>query len=174
MDHGLRVGQALATEGALERFGVDFIARCIAGQWDVQAIEVNLCQGGTTHPYMALCALTTGRLDPASGRFLTPTGEALHYQATDNLCDERLRGLLPVDLIDIVAEAGLHYDPARLRGSVFHLLGCLSEFGKLGMTSIGRDDQEADAVFQATVERLLAGASQRRSASLDHLMLAGR
>jgi hypothetical protein len=54
---------------------------------------VNLRQGGTTHPYMALCALTTGRLDPASGRFLTPTGEALHYQATDNLCDERLRGL---------------------------------------------------------------------------------
>ena len=174
MDHGLRVGQALATEGALERFGVDFIARCLAGHWDVQAIEVNLRQGGTTHPYMALCALTTGRLDPASGRFLTPTGEALHYQATDNLCDERLRGLLPVDLIDIVAEAGLHYDPARLRGSVFHLLGCLSEFGKLGMTSIGRDDQGADAVFEATVERLLAGASQRRSASLDHLMLAGR
>jgi hypothetical protein len=42
------------------------------------------------------------------------------------------------------------------------------------MTSIGRDDQEADAVFQATVERLLAGASQRRSASLDRLMRAGR
>ena len=174
MEHGQRVGQALAAEGALERFGVDFIARRLCGEWDLQAIEVNLRQGGTTHPYLALCALTSGRLDPASGRFLTPTGEALHYQATDNLCDDRLRGLLPMDLIDIVAEAGLHYDPARLRGSVFHLLGCLSEFGKLGMTSIGRDDQEADGVFRATVERLLAGASQRRSASLDHLKLARR
>ena len=46
--------------------------------------------------------------------------------------------LLPVDLIDIVAEAGLHFDPAKLRGSVFHLLGCLSEYGKIGMTCIGR------------------------------------
>jgi DNA-binding transcriptional LysR family regulator len=85
MEHGLRVGQALAAEGALERFGVDFIARRMAGQWDLQAIEVNLRQGGTTHPYMALCALTTGWLDPASGRFLTPTGEALYKYADEAL-----------------------------------------------------------------------------------------
>ena len=84
-----------------------------------------------------------------------------------------LKGLLPMDLIDIVAEAGLHYDPARLRGSVFHLLGCLSEFGKLGLTSIGRNDEEARAVYGATVERLLAGAQQRREASLARLAWHG-
>jgi hypothetical protein len=173
MDIGRRVGQALAAEGALERYGVDCIARHLDGVWDLQAIEVNLRQGGTTHPYMALCALTTGQLEQQSGRFLSPTGEPLHYQATDNLCDERLKGLLPMDLIDIVAEAGLHYDPARLRGSVFHLLGCLSEFGKLGLTSIGRNDEEARAVYGATVERLLAGAQQRREASLARLAWHG-
>ena len=31
--------------------------------------------------------------------------------ATDNLTHPNLRGLLPADLIDIVAEADLHYDP---------------------------------------------------------------
>ncbi len=161
MRHGAAVGQALAAEGALERFGVDFIARRLDGAWDLQAIEVNLRQGGTTHPYMALRAITAGSMDQSTGLFLSPTGQPLHYRATDNLSDPRLRGLMPVDLIDIVAEAGLHYDPARLQGSVFHLLGCLSEFGKLGMTCIGRDSAQASAVYRSTVSELLAGASAR-------------
>jgi hypothetical protein len=158
MRHGQAVGEALAKEGCLERYAVDFIARCINGVWDVQAIEVNLRQGGTTHPYMALRAITTGQLDPATGLFLAPTGQPLHYRATDNLVDPQLRGLLPADLIDIVAEASLHYDPARLRGSVFHLLGCLSEFGKLGMTCVATSPTEADQVYGATKAALLAAA----------------
>ena len=158
MRHGQAVGEALAAEGALERYAVDFIARRFGDRWDVQAIEVNLRQGGTTHPMMALRAITAGSLDPATGLFLSPTGEALHYVASDNLCDQRLRGLLPLDLIDIVAEAGLHYDPARLRGSVFHLLGCLSQYGKLGMTCVGRSDAEASTLYDATAERLIRQA----------------
>jgi hypothetical protein len=159
--HGRAVGEALAARGALERYAVDFIARRIHGRWDLQAIEVNLRQGGTTHPYMALNAITSGRMDPGDGLFRSPRGTPLFYRATDNLCDPRLRGLLPIDLIDIVAEAGLHYDPAQLRGSVFHLLGCLSEFGKLGMTCIGRSPAEADAVYAATAAQLLQGAASR-------------
>ena len=158
MRHGQAVGEALAQEGCLERYAVDFIARRINGVWDVQAIEVNLRQGGTTHPYMALRAITTGQLDPTTGLFLAPTGQPLHYRATDNLVDPQLRGLLPADLVDIVAEASLHYDPARLRGSVFHLLGCLSEFGKLGMTCVATSPAEADQVYGATKAALLAAA----------------
>jgi hypothetical protein len=159
--HGQAIGEALAGEGALERFSVDFLARRFGAHWDVQAIEVNLRKGGTTHPTMALRAITTGHLDPASGCFLSPTGSSLHYRATDNLTDQRLRGLLPQDLIDIVAAAGLHYDPARLQGSVFHLLGCLSEHGKLGMTCVGPSLAEAERVYERTRLALLEGAAQR-------------
>jgi len=91
---------------------------------------------------------------------MAPTGQAVYYSATDNLTAPQLRGLLPADLIDIVAEAALHYDPARLRGSVFHLLGCLSEYGKLGMTCIGRSAEEAEAVYRATADGLIARAGQ--------------
>ena len=173
MAHGRAVGEALAAEGALERYAVDFIARRFEGRWDLQAIEVNLRQGGTTHPTMALRAITTGRLDPATGLFHSPNGQELHYVATDNLCDPRLRGLLPVDLIDIVAEADLHYDPARLRGSVFHLLGCLSEFGKLGMTCIGRSGEEAEQVYRATETELLHGGASRRDGGGGPIASAG-
>jgi hypothetical protein len=160
MRYGQAVGEALAAEGALERYAVDFIARRLNGTWDLQAIEVNLRQGGTTHPTMALRAITTGQLDPGTGLFMAPTGQAVYYSATDNLTDPRLRGLLPADLIDIVAEADLHYDPARLRGSVFHLLGCLSEYGKLGMTCIGRSAEEAEAVYRATADGLIGRAGE--------------
>ena len=161
MRHGRSVGEALASEGALERYAVDFIARRFGDRWDIQAIEVNLRQGGTTHPTMALRAITTGHLDADSGLFLSPTGQPLHYVASDNIVDPRLRGLLPVDLVDIVAEAGLHYDPARLRGSVFHLLGCLSEFGKLGMTSLGSSAAMAQTVFDETRQALLEAGAAR-------------
>ncbi|MEB3265512.1 MAG: peptide ligase PGM1-related protein [Cyanobacteriota bacterium] len=161
VNHGRAIGEALAAEGALERFSVDFLARRFGTHWDVQAIEVNLRKGGTTHPTMALRAITAGRLDPASGDFLSPTGSSLHYVATDNLTDPQLRGLLPQDLIDIVAAAGLHYDPARLQGSVFHLLGCLSEHGKLGMTCVGTSPAEAERVYERTRLALLDGAVQR-------------
>ena len=167
MAHGLAIGRALAAEGALERYAVDFIARRFGGRWELQAIEINLRQGGTTHPYMALHAITSGRLDPADGLYRSPTGAALHYRATDNFCAAQLRGLLPIDLIDIVAEAGLHYDPAQLRGSVFHLLGCLSEYGKLGMTCIGRSAAEAEAVYRATEQRLVEAAAERHGVAVD-------
>jgi hypothetical protein len=153
---GQRIGAELAMQGALERFAVDALARRINGRWDLQAIEVNLRKGGTTHPLMALRYLSNGRLDERSGSFLSPRGSELFYAATDNLCDNRLRGLLPMDLIDLIAEAGLHYDALQERGSVFHLLGCLSEHGKLGMTCIGRSSIEAQEVFSLTEQRLLA------------------
>jgi PGM1 C-terminal domain len=165
MEMGRKVGEALAAEGALERFAVDALAQRQGDRWEIKAIEINLRQGGTTHPTMALNAISGGQLDPISGRYVSPTGGNLYYHATDTLIDPSLRGLLPVDLIDIVAAAGLHYDPVRQRGSVFHLLGCLSEFGKLGMTCIGQSREEAEEVYTATVAQLLAGAKGHLNAN---------
>ncbi|HGY5559054.1 MAG TPA: peptide ligase PGM1-related protein [Prochlorococcus sp.] len=158
MGHGKAIGEALALEGALGHYAMDFVACRKEQQWNVQAIEINLRQGGTTYPYMALCHTTSGQLNPGNGLFLAPNGQALFYEATDNLCDPRLRGLLPVDLLDIVARAGLHFDPAQQRGSLFHLLGCLSEFGKLGMTCIGHSPKDARQVYDSTTNHLLKGA----------------
>ena len=152
---GLSVGAELASLGALDHFSVDGLARRFGDSWDLQAIEVNLRKGGTTHPMQALRYLSNGRLCQDSGRFLSPTGSELHYKATDNFTSPRLRGLLPMDLIDLVAGAGLHYDALGESGSVFHLLGCLSEHGKLGMTCIGRSAQEAEQVYARTKARLL-------------------
>lgn len=154
---GLQIGRRLAEKGAIERFGVDFVAIRQSGQsgqsesdnseWDLQAIEINLRKGGTTHPFMTLKFLTNGRYDSTSGLFYSQQGRAKYYIATDNLQNEQYHGLLPNDLMDIIAHHRIHFDTGTETGVVFHLIGCLSEFGKLGLTSIGNSPQQAEDIY---------------------------
>jgi hypothetical protein len=156
---GMRIGRNLAEKGAIERFGVDFVAVHQPGQpdqpeWDIQAIEINLRKGGTTHPFMTLRFLTNGRYDLSSGAFYSQQGRAKYYIATDNLQKDRYRGLLPNDLMDIIALHQLHFDTSTETGLVFHLMGCLSEFGKLGLTSIGNSLQQAEEIYNRLTKAL--------------------
>jgi hypothetical protein len=152
---GLQVGRKLAQKGALERYGVDFIVvKQDDGNWDIQAIEINLRKGGTTHPFMTLKLLTNGRYEPSTGLFYSQQGRPKYYIATDNLQKDRYKGLLPNDLMDIIATHRLHFDTGTETGTVFHLMGCLSEFGKLGLTSIGDSPQQAEEIYNRVVKVL--------------------
>lgn len=152
---GLKIGKKLAEKGALERFGVDFITVDQGnGDWEIQSIEINLRKGGTTHPFMTLKLLTNGRYDLATGLFYSQQGRPKYYIATDNLQKDRYRGLLPNDLMDIIAHHRLHFDSGTETGTVFHLMGCLSQFGKLGLTSIGDSPQQAEEIYNKVVHVL--------------------
>lgn len=159
-DLGLAVGKNLAAKGAIERFGVDFIAVPDAnGKWDLQAIEINLRKGGTTHPLMTLKFLTNGYYQFSDGLFYSQQGRPKYYVASDNLQHPQYRGLLPNDLMDIIAHHRLHFDTSTETGTVFHLMGCLSEFGKVGLTSIGNSIAEARQIYHQ-VEAVLAQETQ--------------
>ncbi|MGF1600725.1 MAG: peptide ligase PGM1-related protein [Thermosynechococcaceae cyanobacterium] len=158
-DLGLKVGQYLAQKGVLERYGVDFVAvpqRSDTGEtsWELHAIEINLRKGGTTHPFMTLKLLTNGTYDHATGQFFGQQGLPKCYVATDNLCKDSYQGLLPNDLMDIIAAHHLHFETGSETGTVFHLMGCLSEFGKLGLTSIGNTPEQADAIYRRAIKVL--------------------
>ena len=98
--------------------------------------------------------LTDGLYDQATGAFSTPTGQARCYYASDNLEAEHYRGLTPADLIDIAAVNRLHFNGATQEGVAFHLIGALSEFGKLGVMCIGSTHERAEALYRRTVEVL--------------------
>jgi hypothetical protein len=153
---GRQIGKTLADKGALERFGVDFIATRPDSEapWNLQAIEINLRKGGTTHPFMTLKLLTNGRYDLSTGQFYSQQGRSKYYIATDNLQNDRYRGLLPNDLMDIIADHQLHFDSTTETGTIFHLMGCLSEFGKLGLTSIGNSAQQAQDIYNKVIQGL--------------------
>jgi hypothetical protein len=147
----LRVAELLQKEGAVGRLAVDFI--CVQGDdgvWQHYAIEINLRLGGTTHPMMLLRMMTDGRYDRDAGLYLTPRGEPQFYVATDSMRSESYRGLLVEDLLDIAAVDGLHYQTSSESGVLFHFTGALSEFGKLGITAVGKSPAEANHWFEQT------------------------
>jgi hypothetical protein len=152
----LRIGQVLAAAGVVGRFGVDFVVGRHPGQpdWKISPVEINLRMGGTTHPYLALRFLTGGQLDPATGLFHSPNGRVKYYRATDDLHSNAYRGLLPEDLIEILTSNGLHYSPGSESGTLFHLIGAVSEFGKLGLTAIGNSREEVETIYGRAVEVL--------------------
>jgi hypothetical protein len=152
---GMRVAEVLRQHGVLGRVGVDFVSVPRAnGGWDHYAIEINLRKGGTTHPFLMLQFLIDGKYDPGSGCYHTPAGQPRYYYASDNLQDERYKGLTPEDLIDIAVYHDLHFHGATQQGVVFHLIGALSEFGKLGVLCIGDSPERAQELYRQTVEVL--------------------
>jgi hypothetical protein len=153
-ENGMRAARALAAKGVLGRFAVDFISVPGAQGWRHLAIEINLRKGGTTHPFQMLQFLTDGSYDPGTGLFMTPSGHPRCYFASDNLEAERYRGLTPADLIDIAAVNGLHFNGACQEGVAFHLIGALSEFGKLGVLCIGPSHERAETLYRQTVDVL--------------------
>jgi hypothetical protein len=148
---GAKAAGVLRDRGVLGRFAVDFVSVRRPSGWEHLAIEVNLRKGGTTHPNLMLQFLTDGSYEPATGRFVTPTGGECCYHASDNVEAEAYRGLTPEDLVDLAVLEGLHFDRARQEGVVFHLIGALSEFGKLGMVSVGPTMARARELFRATL-----------------------
>ncbi len=148
---GQSVGKVLRDRGALGRFAIDFISVRRGEHWDHRAIEINLRKGGTTHPYLILRFLTDGVYDPSDGTYCTPTAQPCYYYASDNLQSPAYKGLTPDDLIDIAVDNGLHFDGASQQGVVFHLIGALSEYGKLGTVCIGDSHESATRFYNDTV-----------------------
>ena len=147
------IGEVLARKGVVSRLGVDFFVgrEPRTGVWEHNALEINLRIGGTTHPFLALQFLTGGRLDPETGHFLSPAGQPKYYRSTDNLRSERYRGLCPDDLIDILTIHHLHYSHATESGALFHMIGALSQFGKVGLTAIAGSSAEAERIYASAI-----------------------
>ncbi len=155
----LVIGRRLAREGVLGRFALDFVVvRDGAGAWTSYAIEINLRKGGTTHPFLTLQFLTDGRYDPGTALFLTPSGKEKHLVATDHLEARELASLSLADLFDIVARNRLHFDQSRQVGIVFHMMSCLTEEGRVGLTAVGDSPADADARYRRAEQVLLAEA----------------
>jgi hypothetical protein len=166
-----RVGVRLAEEGVIGRFAIDFVTvREAGGEWTSYAIELNLRKGGTTHPFLTLQFLTDGQYDPTTGLFRTPAGREKHLVATDHLESPSLRTLSLDDLFDIVARHRLHFDQARQVGVVFHMISCLTEHGRVGLTAVGDTPADADNTYRRA-ERILL--EEAELAAQDQLLPAG-
>ena len=153
-EYGLKVAEVLSKNGAMGRFAVDFISVKEGKDWKHYAIEINLRKGGTTHPYILLQFLTDGDYDYENGLFLTANRQTRYYFCSDNLRSDKYIGITPPDLIDIAMLHQLHYDGTSQEGVMFHLIGALSQYGKLGVVCIGSTPERAKNFYEQTVKVL--------------------
>jgi pheganomycin biosynthesis PGM1-like protein len=84
-----------------------------------------------------------------------PAGQEKYLVATDHLESPLLRGLSIDDLFDVVALHGLHFDQSRQAGVVFHMISCLTEHGRVGLTAVGDSPAHADAIYRRAEQILL-------------------
>ncbi len=149
---GKKIAQTLIGKGALGRFAIDFITiQQEDGSWVHYAIEINLRKGGTTHPFLMLQFLTDGTYNADTGEYITAGGHKRFYFASDNVSNDNYKGLTPDDLIDISIYHELMYDGAAQEGVMFHLVGALSEYGKLGVVCIGSTPERAKEFYEKTI-----------------------
>ena len=151
---GYKIAEILRDKGVLGRFGIDFMSVRTDSGWEHYAIEINLRKGGTTHPYLMLQFLTEGNYYEKEGLYRVQNGSPRYYYATDNLQNPAYCGLTPPDLIEIAMNHGLHYDHTKEEGIMFHLISALSQYGKIGLVSIGKSPDAARRFYQKVVEVL--------------------
>mmetsp|Transcript_33850 Transcript_33850/g.51022 ORF Transcript_33850/g.51022 Transcript_33850/m.51022 type:complete len:479 (-) Transcript_33850:2124-3560(-) len=148
--YGRQVGEFFAANGIIDHFSVEFV--CVKEK--LYAIEINLRITGTTHPFMALKLLTDGKTDQDTGIYYTNAKTEKYYVASDNISHPTLKNMLPMDIKDIFAAQKFHWCSIRQTGVVCHLLGCMAEHGKIGITSIANSPHEAQEQFDQVVAYL--------------------
>lgn len=151
---GKKIADKLKSYGVLGRFSIDFISVKENNEWKHFAIEINLRKGGTTHPYLMLQYLTDGDYDASTAIYLTANGQTRYYFFSDNLQSEYYKGLTPHDLIEITTANDLLYNGSIQQGVMFHMIGALSQYGKLGILCIGATPEITMELFNKTVEIL--------------------
>ena len=154
--------------GVVGHFSADFFAcrNPIDGSWDLSALEINLRQGGTTHPHAHMALLCGGQLDD-DGIFHLLNGDPRFYVATDCYQDDRLKGMDEADLIEALRNddnpraAKVKWDPESKTGVVFHLFRFICPYGRIGYTAIGSSSDHAHLLYNDTIVLLKHIAMKR-------------
>ena len=68
---------------------------------------------------------------------------------------DELTGLTHNDLFDVIVRRDLHFDQARQRGVVFHMMSALTELGRIGLTAVGDTPDEAEETYREAEGALL-------------------
>jgi hypothetical protein len=145
MSYGESIARVLARKGALGNFAADFIfGQTPSGAHVLSAIEINLRQGGTTHPYRNALGLKEVSFDRESGLLVDGDGTPLYYVATDNGHSEAMKGYSTDEMLGLLSRFDLNT----------HLV--VPEQGKIGFQVFGPSPQAARDAFDEVTEYLAA------------------
>jgi hypothetical protein len=88
--------------------------------WQHYAVEINLREGGTSHPWGTLWLLTQGTLDP-QGIYRATSGQKKYYFATDALSNPAYGRIGHDEFLSASSAEGVAYDVETQTVAVFHI-----------------------------------------------------
>ena len=152
------IGRHLAKLGVLGRFAVDFVVvQDESGDVDAVRDRAQPPQGRYHPPVPDLAVPHRRHLRRRPRSLPDPDGPQKYLVATDHFEDARLRALTVDELFDVVVDHGLHFDQARQTGVVFHMISCLTECGRVGLTAVGDTPERCVADLRGGAGRAPAG-----------------
>ncbi|HET9117653.1 MAG TPA: hypothetical protein VFN75_06195, partial [Pseudonocardiaceae bacterium] len=154
VEEARKVGDYLAAEGVVGRFGVDFVVTQRATGWVSYAVEINLREGGTSHPYGALELLTGGCLNEPMTRFITPSGQVKYYFATDWLVAPDYAAIGLNAFLEASSATGLDWSPSSQTGAIYFMLRGLEDRGWIGVVTVGNSPDNAHEIYLKVVRLL--------------------
>lgn len=165
--YALSVGKHLAKKGVIGPYAVDFLAvpktKNPSGGMEIYAIEINLRQGGTTHPYRTAKALCGAEYDPNSGNLIDINGTPIYYTSNDNIQFESLKGVPATEIVLHLEREQLLFDTKTRTGVVLHMLGAVQEWGKFGATIIAHDKASLERIYDRFLHTITKLAEQHNT-----------
>lgn len=146
-----KIGKELKNRGVLGYFAVDFLVMSRNEKRLCYAIEINVRQGGTTHPYQTAKFLTGSTYSSSKGLLIDPKGKPIYYCSNDNLMMPERTGVSSEAFISYMQKNEIVFNKNKSEGVVFHLLSALEEYGKVGYTVIGHDPVKIREVSEKVI-----------------------
>lgn len=137
------VAKTLSFNGVIGPVSVDFlVVEEKSKAPSIYAIEINIRQGGTTHPFQTASSLLSGHYNRETGSLEDKDGHHRIYTSYDNLVLNGENGKDIHALRRVLKDEGLVFNKKTKSGFVFHMMSALEEFGKCGYTLIARDQRQ--------------------------------
>lgn len=118
-----KVGESLSKKGYIGFFAVDFVEH----EDKISAIEINLRQGGTTHPYFMIKLLTDSSYCDSDN--ILKTNNNHHYISNDNFKTNIQEFSL---ILEKLKKENLLFNTKNNQGVIFHMASSLKDFNKIG------------------------------------------
>ncbi len=154
-----KVGEALAARGVIGRIEVDFLVN----DDQVYALDINFRKSNSMTSLRTLNLLAGGAYDERDNRYRDGSNDERFVYSSDWL-EVGPQAASLHDVIDLATEEALNYSTASHTGVIFHMLGGVSSTGRLGVTCVGNNLEEALELYRQSAEvlgstRALAGCS---------------
>lgn len=138
-----QVGEELAGRGVMGRVEVDFLV----GVDEVYALDINFRKSNSTTSLRTLNLLAGGSYLETENRYLDGSDQERVVYSSDWL-EMGNQASSPQDVIDLATDEGLNYSTASHTGVVFHMLGGVSATGRVGVTCVGQNLDDAQHFYQ--------------------------